>query len=87
MLIAGGQGTDVLDGAAAVKTESGKDRTAEMLRGARLTLSMAEVLQPGTIYLKTGSPSCGWGMHKGKEVVGVTAALLSRNNFILNGVE
>ncbi len=87
MQMEGGQGFAVLDGTATVKTVTGEDRTAEMVRGASMAADMAGAVKPETIYLKTGSPSCGWGMHKGKEVVGVTAALLARAGHTIKAVE
>jgi uncharacterized protein YbbK (DUF523 family) len=69
--LTGGQGDDVLVGAARVVNRDGVDVTEQFLRGARMVLEIAEIQQVSGAYLKSGSPSCGSG-----EVLGVTAALL-----------
>ena len=62
-------GEDVLAGRALVVDDGGADRTAEFLRGAAETLSIARALGARRAFLKAGSPSCD-------ERAGVTAARL-----------
>lgn len=85
MILDGGDGGAVLDGAARVLTrDGGIDRTGAMLEGARRSLAIALAVRPETIFLKARSPSCGCGAG-GAE--GVTAALLRRGGFILDSIE
>lgn len=84
--IVGGDGDDVLDGAAQVIERSGADVTESYLRGAQLTLDQAREIRADTVILKENSPSCGStaiynGDFAGVKVAGhgVTSALLRRH--------
>ncbi|MDW7650849.1 MAG: DUF523 domain-containing protein [Bacillota bacterium] len=92
--ISGGDGKDVLEGTAFVKTKCGEDRTAAFLQGARETLKMAETLGLKTAVLKARSPSCGSGeIYNGsfsggkKTGDGVCAALLAREGITVYSEE
>lgn len=76
--LVGGDGAAVLAGLARVVTRSGVDVTANFLRGAEQVLRIARELQAAGVFLKSGSPSCGAGL-----VLGVTAALLRREGFVV----
>lgn len=85
--IIGGNGDDVLDGKAIVQNIAGKDVTDEFIKGAYVTLKKAQEVGATTVILKESSPSCGSnkiynGKFNGQKMVGmgVTAALLRRNN-------
>jgi uncharacterized protein YbbK (DUF523 family) len=52
-------GYDVLSGQAQVLTDSGDNRTAAYLRGARETRCLAETVAAGAALFKARSPSCG----------------------------
>ena len=69
--LVGGDGRNVLRGKANVVTRKGVDVTSCFIRGAEQVLRLAEQFPVTGVYLKSGSPSCGYG-----EVLGVTAALL-----------
>lgn len=85
MVLSGGDGGAVLDGAARVLTrDGGVDRTAAMLEGARCSLAIALAVRPEKIFLKSRSPSCGCGTGG---VEGVAAALLRRAGFLLDSIE
>ena len=82
--IAGGDGHDVLDGRAKVVTKSGRDVTAQYVRGAELALAVARETGAETAILKSRSPSCGKGcIYDGSfsrtlaDGDGVTTALLA----------
>lgn len=84
--IVGGDGHDVLDGAARVVTRHGVDVTEAYVRGAELALETARAAGATTAILKSRSPSCGRGcVYDGsftrtpRDGDGVTAALLQRN--------
>lgn len=84
--ITGGDGDDVLDGKAIVRTVDGRDVTAEFLAGAQKALEAVMPLQPTKAILCDKSPACGvtqifdgtftGGKRPGR---GVFAALLHRN--------
>jgi len=80
-----GDGADVLDGEAQVVSESGKDVTANFIKGAQEVLKLAKLLGIKKAILKQESPSCGCGrVCRGPvdgvaEWDGVVAALLKRN--------
>lgn len=76
--LVGGDGAAVLEGLAKVLTKSGVDVTANFVAGAKQVLQIARELPVAGVYLKSGSPSCGAG-----RVLGVTAALLSREGFVV----
>lgn len=87
-----GDGSDVLDGTAQVKTvESGMDVTANYRRGAEGALAIARFYGATKAFLKTRSPSCGCGVitRDGERVHGdgVTTALLKRNGIEVVPVE
>ncbi|NOY80425.1 MAG: DUF523 domain-containing protein [Kiritimatiellaeota bacterium] len=83
--ISGGDGGDVLDGLAVVRTVDGRDVTAAFLSGARKAVELVRRHKPDLVVLKARSPSCGLrnvhcaetrgALHPG---AGVTAALLRR---------
>ena len=84
--IVGGDGADVLDGAASVITVDGEDKTSEFLDGAHQTLEIATSQNATHAVLKSRSPSCGCGQiydgtftGKLSDGDGVTAALLRRH--------
>ncbi|CAM4327511.1 DUF523 domain-containing protein [Paenibacillus endophyticus] len=84
--IIGGDGDDVLDGAAKVVEISGRDVTELYVNGAHLTLMKAQEVGAAVVVLKEYSPSCGSAMiyngeFKGVKAVGngVTTALLRKN--------
>jgi uncharacterized protein YbbK (DUF523 family) len=84
--IAGGDGTDVLDGRARVMNREEEDVTGSFLRGAEAALEAARTYGAGLAILVERSPSCGShriydGTFTGtdREGKGVTAALLERH--------
>lgn len=90
--IPGGQGGEVLDGAAQVLTVNGEDVSAAFLAGAQQALALALVRRHGirVAVLKAGSPSCGNrltydGTFAGVKVPGqgVTTALLRREGVLV----
>ncbi|MEL7977478.1 DUF523 domain-containing protein [Isoptericola sp. F-RaC21] len=83
--IVGGDGHDVLDGAATVRTVDGEDVTAPFVRGAEAVADLAASHGVTTAVLQARSPSCGCGRiydgsHTGAlaDGDGVVAALLRR---------
>lgn len=83
--ISGGDGDDVLDGAARVVSVDGEDVTANYLHGAQAARAAARRTGAAIAVLKARSPSCGCGAiydgsFSGRTVDGdgVTAALLKR---------
>lgn len=83
--IPGGQGSEVLDGIAAVMTTEGEDVSEQFLDGARQALALVQKHGIRVAVLKANSPSCGNlltydGTFSGVKVSGegVTAALLKR---------
>jgi uncharacterized protein YbbK (DUF523 family) len=89
--IHGGNGFDVLDGSARVKTESGRDVTAEMLKSAHHMLELAKLNKIDVAIMLDMSGSCGSQVislgnrfdkdRKYQLGPGVSAALLIRNGF------
>jgi uncharacterized protein YbbK (DUF523 family) len=81
--ISGGDGADVLDGTARVRTAAGDDVTAAYMRGAAAAVELARATGATRAVLKARSPSCGTvdvydgtftrSLHAGS---GVTAAAL-----------
>jgi uncharacterized protein YbbK (DUF523 family) len=67
----GGNGHDVLAGQAQVIDGTGRDLSAEFIRGAQMVLTIARLQRIDLCLLKSGSPSCGLD-----PIPGVTAALL-----------
>ena len=83
--IPGGQGIDVLNGAAPVMTTDGEDVTHAFVSGAQQALALVQAHNIRIAVLKANSPSCGNvltydGSFSGVKVdgQGVTAALLIR---------
>lgn len=81
--IAGGSGKDVLSKKARVITISGRDVTANFIKGARIAKSLIKKHGIKKAILKSNSPSCGVGRIYngtfGKMLIkgdGVTTALL-----------
>ncbi|MDY0389681.1 MAG: DUF523 domain-containing protein [Desulfobulbus oligotrophicus] len=66
-----GDGHDVLAGICRVVDQHRVDRTDAFLRGAFMTLAIAQSQSIRLCFFKSGSPSCGYA-----PVIGVTAALL-----------
>lgn len=88
--IVGGDGEDVLDRKARVVEISGRDVTELYLKGAYATLHKALEIGATMVVLKEYSPSCGSAMiyngdFNGTKLggVGVTTALLRRNNIVV----
>lgn len=84
--IPGGQGSEVLDGRAAVITTDGEDVSTQFLSGAFQALALVREHGIRVAVLKANSPSCGNlftydGTFSGVKVSGegVTAALLKRH--------
>jgi len=84
--IAGGQGSEVLEGKVSVITTEGEDVSAQFLSGARQALALVQKHDIHIAVLKANSPSCGNlltydGTFTGVKVSGegVTAALLRRH--------
>jgi len=88
--IPGGQGGEVLDGAAAVVTVAGEDVSAAFVAGAGQALALVRKHGIRVAVLKAGSPSCGNrltydGTFSGMKVPGegVTTALLRREGVLV----
>ncbi|WP_081408723.1 DUF523 domain-containing protein [Acinetobacter larvae] len=86
--IVGGDGSDVLNARARVLDCEGVDVSAAFVKGAYLTLQLAQYHQVTHIVLKSKSPSCGTahiydGHFRGqlRSGAGVTAALLQQHGF------
>lgn len=83
--IVGGDGNDVLDGKAKVKTYKENDVTKQYLKGGKETLKIAKLMGVKEAILKAYSPSCGCGQiftedfSSKKQGEGTTSALLKRN--------
>ena len=80
--LTGGDGHDVLAGRARVITRNGLDVTENFILGARQVLGIARQQQVAKVFLKSRSPSCGL-----KPVIGVTAALLLSEGYIVVEME
>ncbi|KHL74548.1 hypothetical protein PpSQ1_09885 [Pseudomonas putida] len=88
--IPGGQGDEVLDGAAQVLTVNGEDVSAAFLAGAQRALTLVRRHGIRVAVLKAGSPSCGNrltydGTFAGVKIPGqgVTTALLRREGVLV----
>jgi uncharacterized protein YbbK (DUF523 family) len=88
--IAGGQGSEVLQGQASVITTDGEDVSAQFLSGAYQALELVQQHGIRIAVLKANSPSCGNlltydGTFSGVKVSGegVTAALLKRHGVLV----
>ena len=84
--IVGGDGNDVLDGAAWVLDERGNDVTSNFVEGAVKILKLALSMGVEKVIFKKYSPACGNGLiydgtfrHRLKIGDGVCSALLKRN--------
>lgn len=84
--LVGGDGYDVLEGKARVKTASGKDVTKKMVSGARKILALAKKYGIEEAVVKSKSPACGSGWiydgsfsNKLKKGDGVLTAMLKKN--------
>ncbi len=77
--ICSGNGHDVLDGTASVRTRSGDDLSAPFIKGAEQVLQIAISQNITTACLKSGSPSCAVS-----GTIGVTAALLKERGVTLH---
>ncbi len=78
--ITGTDGFAVLDGMAEViLRDVPGDVTSFFIKGACISVSLANAVRPGTIYLKERSPSCG--LRSGASMPGVAAAALIRAGF------
>ncbi|MDT8421112.1 MAG: DUF523 domain-containing protein [Desulfuromonadales bacterium] len=79
-----GDGESILDGSGSMRDACGNEMATIFLRGADLTLQIAQLNNCKLAILKQRSPSCGCGtIYCGQQKVagmGVTAALLSRHN-------
>ncbi|PID71985.1 MAG: hypothetical protein CSB34_04885 [Desulfobulbus propionicus] len=76
--IIGGNGFDVLKGKAVVVDRNGEDVTAQFIKGAEMTLTIARFHDITTCYFKARSPSCALN-----GVTGVAAALLLNNGITI----
>ena len=92
--IVGGDGYDVLDGNARVKTESNEDVTESYIRGAQRLLRIAQAKGVERAILQDHSPACGSSkisdgtfLRKRVPGVGVAAALLRRNGITVDGCD
>ncbi|MEE8574934.1 MAG: DUF523 domain-containing protein [Thermodesulfobacteriota bacterium] len=87
--ITDGDGADVLNGKAEVRTEHGSLVTSAYIKGAEEVVRIAKDGGVQKAYLKEKSPSCGVkSLSKaGKKVpgIGVTAELLRREGITLKG--
>ncbi len=77
--ISGGNGLDVLQGTAYVLTKDGADVSRFFIDGASQVLQIATSQAITGVCLKARSPSCAVS-----GVMGVTAALLKENGFVLH---
>ena len=83
--ISSGDGGDVLAGRSSITTETGEDVTDNFIRGAKEVELIVKLLGIKSAYMKSKSPSCGFGKiwsAAGKLVDGngVCTALLAQNN-------
>lgn len=88
--IQGGDGYDVLEHGARVIGLDGADFTAEIIRGAQVTVRIAKLTGASRMITQSRSPSCsstgvydGSFGHKLRQGYGVCAALLCRNGLLL----
>jgi uncharacterized protein YbbK (DUF523 family) len=88
---AGGSAAEVLDGAARVVDENGRDVSAEFKAGAEAALAVCRSHGITRAFLKERSPSCGvCSTHRDDRVVagpGVTTERLRRAGIECEGVE
>lgn len=84
--ITGNDGFAVLDGKAEVLLRDVPGNvTSFFIKGACLSVSLANAVRPQTIYLKEKSPSCG--LRNGISMPGVAAAALIRAGFSVEPVD
>lgn len=78
-----GTGRDVLEGKSRVVNENGRDVTVNFIKGAKITLDLAQTNHVKLAVLKSKSPSCGLGqVYNADRLVkgnGVTAELLLKH--------
>lgn len=78
-----GDGSDVLDGRARVKTPAGLDVTQQYIHGAEEFMKILKLVGAVEAILKTKSPACGIGkIYRNNQLVegnGVCAVLLARH--------
>ena len=88
--IQGLNGADVIEGKGRVIDNTGADVTDYFLKGAQEVLNIIRMFDIKRIYLKDGSPSCGVNIIKkngnAAEGMGVTTALISRENIEVTGI-
>jgi uncharacterized protein YbbK (DUF523 family) len=85
-VISGGDGNSVLDGKGrVVLRDVPGDVTSEFIKGAELSVTYANAVNPECVYLKEKSPSCGISI--GESMPGVTAAALIRSGFNVEAVD
>lgn len=84
---ASGDGSDVLSGHGEVRSLSGQSMNGAFLRGARITLQIAQASGCRRALLKERSPSCGvHQVYRGELLIegsGVTAALLAASGITI----
>jgi len=89
--IKGGDGRDVVSGKAKVINDENEEVTEAFLLGAEKFLEQAKKLGIGKALMKENSPSCGVKrIYQNEELVngcGVTAALLLKNGFEVEGIQ
>jgi len=88
--IVNGDGQDVLEQRAWIRTSAGEDITPQFLRGAAMALEMIKTHAIKMAILKARSPSCGSELiydgtfeNRLMEGVGVTTALLRKNGILV----
>jgi uncharacterized protein YbbK (DUF523 family) len=88
--IVNGDGQDVLEHRAWVRTSTGEDVTPQFIRGAAMALDLIKTHAIKMAILKAKSPSCGSDLiydgtfeNRLTEGVGVTTALLRRNGIFV----
>ncbi len=88
--LVGGDGFDVLKGAATAVSKDGEEVTRKLVRGAEEVLQVVRTMKVKKAYLKEGSPSCGVGdtdcEWRRKKGFGVTAALLKKEGVEVMGM-
>lgn len=89
--LSGGDGNDVLDGAAIAINSHGKDVTKDLIAGSYKALEEIKRHSIKKAILKSNSPACGAGLiydgsfsNRLKAGDGVLAALLKRNGIIVS---
>ncbi len=87
--IRGGDGRDVISGAAGVFNSAGEDVTESYLKGAREALKIALMVSAGGAVMKEKSPACGSSLicKKGRKApgMGVCSAMLAASGIVVCG--